>query len=87
MSTIKGGLLRLTSQASNGKWYNIIKRTGEELSFYGRQGIVPSLRKMYYRLIELGVLTKTDSNYKHLAEKTAEARSGVDSTYMITGRP
>jgi hypothetical protein len=69
-------------EQSNGKWYNIIKRTGEELAFYDRQGIVPSLRKMYYRLIELGVLTKTDSNYKHFAEKTAEARRGVKSDYI-----
>jgi hypothetical protein len=72
----------IETNQSPGKWYNIIKRAGEELSFYDRQGIVPSLRKMYYRLIELGVLTKTDSNYKHFAEKTAEARRGVDSTYM-----
>lgn len=69
------------SEQSSGKWYKIIKRTGEELEFYDRQGIVPSLRKMYYRLIELEILTKTDSNYKHFAEKTAEARKGVDSTY------
>jgi len=64
------------------KWYNIVKRTGEELPFYIRQGLVPSLRKMYYRLIELGVLTKSDSNYKRFAEKTAEARRGVKSDYI-----
>ena len=37
--------------------------------------------KMYYRLIELDILTKSDSNYKHFAEKTAEARRGVKSDY------
>jgi hypothetical protein len=64
-----------------GKWYKVIKRTGEELSFYQRQGLVPTVRKMYYRLIELGVLTKSDSNYDTLCVKSAEARKGVDSTY------
>jgi hypothetical protein len=63
------------------KWYKIIKRTGEELPFYQRQGLVPTLRKMYYRLIELGVLTKSESNYDQFSGKSAEARKGVDSTY------
>ena len=64
------------------KWYKVIKRTGEELAFYERERIVPSLRKMYYRLIELGVLTKSDSNYDGFSRKTAEARRRVDSTYI-----
>jgi hypothetical protein len=44
-----------------GKWYRIIQRTGEELAFYERQRLVPTARKMYYRLIELGLLTKSES--------------------------
>ena len=70
---------------STGKWYNIIKRTGEELPFYTRQGLVPSLRKMNYRLVELNVIPKTDSNYNHF-EYTTEARRGVDSTYTKPSR-
>lgn len=35
------------------KWYKIIERTLNELPFYHRQGLVPTARKMGYRLIEL----------------------------------
>jgi hypothetical protein len=35
------------------KWYKIIERTLNELPFYQRQGLVPTARKMGYRLIEL----------------------------------
>lgn len=51
------------------KWYRVIERTGEELPFYQRQGLVPTARKMYYRLIELGDLKKTNSNYKTFVSK------------------
>ena len=40
------------------RWYNIIARTRDELSFYAKEGLAPALRKMYYRLIELGVIKK-----------------------------
>jgi len=36
---------------------------------------------MYYRLIELGVLTKSEGNYDKFTRRSAEARRGVDSTY------
>jgi hypothetical protein len=63
------------------KWYRVIERTDKELPFYRRQGLVPTARKMYYRLIELGVLKKSNTNYKTFVSKAAEARRGVDSTY------
>jgi transposase len=63
------------------KWYKVIERTGQELPFYERQGLVPTARKMYYRLIELGVLTKSEGNYDRFCKFSAEARKGVDSTY------
>lgn len=63
-------------------WYDIIERTGIELSFYTKQGLVPSLRKMYYRLIELGVLEKSESNYNHFSEHTASARRGIKRDYI-----
>ncbi len=66
------------------KWYKIIQRTLEELPFYEQQGLVPTLRKMYYRLIELGVMEKSKSNYDRFARESAEARKGVDSTYEHT---
>ena len=48
----------------------------------------PTLRKMFYRLIELGVMTKSNGNYDRLTRKTAEARRGVDSTFTkITNLP
>jgi hypothetical protein len=64
----------------NSKWSKIIERTNKELDFYRERGIDPTLRKMTYRLIELGVLEKKD--YGMFAKKTAEARRGVDSKYM-----
>jgi DNA-binding Lrp family transcriptional regulator len=66
----------------NTKWYKIIERTNKELNFYRERGIVPTLRKMTYRLIELGVLEKKD--YDEFSKKTAEARRGVDSKYTKT---
>jgi len=61
------------------KWYKIVERMIEELPFYTRQGIVPTARKMGYRLIELGVMTKGDFDLFY--KKSAEARRGVDYTY------
>jgi hypothetical protein len=63
----------------NSKWSKIIERTNKELDFYRERGIDPTLRKMTYRLIELGVLEKKD--YGMFSKKTAEARRGVDSEY------
>jgi hypothetical protein len=63
----------------NSKWSKIIERTNKELNFYRERGIDPTLRKMTYRLIELGVLEKKD--YGMFSKKTAEARRGVDSEY------
>ena len=64
----------------NSRWIPIIARTNEELDFYKTQGIVPTLRKMLYRLLELGILQKKD--YNGFAEKTAEARRGVKNDYI-----
>ena len=70
----------------NSKWSKIIERTNKELDFYRERGIDPTLRKMTYRLIELGVLEKKD--YGMFSKKTAEARRGVDSEYKkITKLP
>jgi hypothetical protein len=61
------------------KWYKIIERTAEDLPFYERQGLVPTARKMGYRLIELGVMVKKD--FDGFYKRSAEARRGIDSTY------
>ena len=61
------------------KWYKIIERTNDELPFYERQGLVPTARKMGYRLVELGVMSKKDLDRYY--KVSAEARRGVDSTY------
>jgi hypothetical protein len=63
------------------KWYKVVERVAIELDFYKAQGLVPTLRKMYYRLVELGVLVKSKSNYDRLSRVTAAARKGIDSTY------
>jgi hypothetical protein len=76
-----GVVCRKNPYGKERKWYKVIERTGQELPFYERQGLVPSARKMYYRLIELGVLTKSESNANTFYNLSAEARRGVDSTY------
>ena len=43
--------------------YKIIERTLEELSFYIKQELVPTARKMGYRLIELAVAAKKEGKY------------------------
>lgn len=69
----------LETLRASSRWIPIITRTNEELNFYKIQGIVPTLRKMLYRLLELGVLQKKD--YNDFAKKTAEARRGVKDDY------
>lgn len=70
------------------RWYKIIKRTSEELDFYTKEGLLPTVRKMYYRLIELGAMTKSKNNYTKLTVKSAEARRGIDSTFTkVTNLP
>lgn len=69
----------LESLRENDKWIPIIKRTNEELEFYKKQGLWPTLRKMLYRMLELGVLQKKD--YNIYARKTAEARRGIKDDY------
>jgi hypothetical protein len=64
------------------RWYKIIERTLEELPFYERQGLVPTARKMGYRLVELKVMLKKQLDRYYRV--TAEARRGVDYTYTKT---
>jgi len=51
------------------------------MEFYRTEGLYPTLRKMYYRLIELAVITKSKRSYDRFSRQSAEARRGVDSTY------
>jgi DNA-binding CsgD family transcriptional regulator len=71
------------------KWIRVIQRVHDELPFYQNQGLVPTVRKMYYRLLVLYekdktfLLTKSKTSYDQFAKYTAEARRGVDSTFTI----
>lgn len=72
------------TNAKDVDWYSVIQRTGEELGFYESNGITEvTVRMMYYRLIELGVITKTKSNYGTFDDRATEARRGYDATYTI----
>ncbi|MDP9289337.1 MAG: hypothetical protein M3P08_14235 [Thermoproteota archaeon] len=63
------------------KWYKVAEANVKELPFYTKQGLVPSVRKMYYRHVELGNLEKCKSDYDRLCRVAAEQRKGIDSTY------
>jgi hypothetical protein len=58
-----------------------------DLPFYRSQGLYPmELRQMYYRLIELGIITKSQSNYIGLSHITSEARRGCTSDFTKASR-
>lgn len=44
------------------------------LAWFDEQGIKPTLRTMYYRLVSLGVLPNTGQAYKSLSKQTVKAR-------------
>ena len=46
----------------------------EQLADFKRQGIKPSFRGMYYTLVDLGILPKTEANYKALNKVTVRWR-------------
>jgi hypothetical protein len=76
----------LNSRKQN--WVDIIEHIRDvDLPFYQRSRMYPlALRQLYYRLIELGIITKSKSDYTQLCAKTAEARRGVDSTFTKESR-
>ena len=46
----------------------------ERLSLFNQQGIVPTLRTMFYALVSLNVIPNTQSQYQYLSKVTSKAR-------------
>jgi hypothetical protein len=46
----------------------------ERLYFFNQQGIVPTLRTMFYALVSLLIIPNTQSKYQYLSKITSEAR-------------
>src|SRR5215207_11253162 len=59
----------------------VLPRIKEQLEDFDNQGIVPTLREMYYTLVDLGVIPKTDAAYHALSDHTARWRE--DGTLPI----
>lgn len=69
-------------------WKAIVNHIHDvDFPFYRNVGIYPvELRQLYYRLIELGMITKSQSNYNYLSKVTSEARRGCTSDYLRPSR-
>ncbi|NAL78422.1 helix-turn-helix domain-containing protein [Nitrososphaera sp. AFS] len=58
-----------------------------DLPFYKSLHLYPvELRQLYYRLIEVGLITKSQSNYNYLSRVTSEARRGCTSDFLKPSR-
>src|SRR5688500_16114629 len=55
-------------------WKSVIQTVKEELKPYYRQGFVPGLRTMFYRLVSKNILPNTKTKYEKLSQYTAKAR-------------
>jgi hypothetical protein len=52
----------------------VLSKIREQLDDFNNQGIVPTLREMFYTLVELGVIPKTEAAYHALSSHTARWR-------------
>src|SRR5829696_8321642 len=52
----------------------IMPKIKERLDFYNQQGIVPTLRTMFYALVSLNVIPNTQNQYQYLSKFTTNAR-------------
>jgi hypothetical protein len=55
-------------------WENVFKYVDEALRFFESQGVKPTLRALFYRLVSYGVLPNTKNYYKQLSRRMVEAR-------------
>jgi hypothetical protein len=55
-------------------WDSVKEKVKEELKLYNAKNIKPSLRQMFYRLLNRKTYDNTESSYKQLSAKTARAR-------------
>jgi len=55
-------------------WKSVIDRVEEELKWFEEQGIKPTLRTLFYRLVSLRVLPNTKVRYKQLSDAIVKAR-------------
>ena len=56
-------------------WKNeVMPKIKERLDFYNQQGIVPTLRTMFYALVSLQIISNTQNHYQYLSKFTSKAR-------------
>jgi hypothetical protein len=77
------------------KWADIKTEIDKALEFFAAQGVKPSLRTLYYRLVSVKALPHTNSAYKTLSRKLVEWRKEghydwdflQDATRIVMGYP
>jgi hypothetical protein len=55
-------------------WRSIVERVSEELQWFEEQGIKPTLRTLFYRLVSLEIIPNTQQTYKQLSSNTVDAK-------------
>jgi hypothetical protein len=55
-------------------WDLVLKEVDDALAFFSAQGVKPTLRTLFYRLVSKNIIPNTKSSYKRLSEKIVEAR-------------
>jgi hypothetical protein len=55
-------------------WRSIVDRVSQELEWFEEQGIKPTLRTLFYRLVSLEVIPNTKDGYVYLSNRLVAVR-------------
>jgi hypothetical protein len=55
-------------------WRRVLDEVDEALAFFAGQGVKPTLRSLFYRLVSANIIPNTKSSYKALSAKMVAAR-------------
>ena len=56
------------------RWEDVLKEVDDAVMWFKSEGVKPSLRTLYYRLVSMHVIPHADSYYKSLSSHLVEAR-------------
>jgi hypothetical protein len=67
--------MSVNSSSSKLDWKNeVMPVIKDRLNFYSKQGIVPTLRTLFYALVSLEIIPNTQNDYQYLSKFTSIAR-------------
>lgn len=68
--------MSLDNSRSKTKWKKeVMPKIKERLDLFNQQGIVPTLRAMFYALVSLLIIPNTQSKYQYLSKITSDAKT------------